>query len=65
MGRSDGYRIALVSDFFYPNSGGVESHLFQLAQCLMERGHSVIIVTHFYGSRIGIRIMTRYLKVSE
>lgn len=63
MGRSDGYRIALVSDFFYPNSGGVESHLFQLAQCLMERGHSVIIVTHFYGSRIGIRIMTRYLKV--
>jgi len=23
-------RILLVSDFFYPNMGGVESHLFQV-----------------------------------
>eukprot|EP00095_Tigriopus_kingsejongensis_P003802 maker-scaffold1359_size45765-snap-gene-0.8 protein:Tk03802 transcript:maker-scaffold1359_size45765-snap-gene-0.8-mRNA-1 annotation:"n-acetylglucosaminyl-phosphatidylinositol biosynthetic protein" len=62
MGRRK-WRIALVSDFFYPNSGGVESHLFQLAQCLMERGHTVLIITHFYGNRIGLRIMTRGLKV--
>ena len=23
------YKICLVSDFFFPNMGGVESHLFQ------------------------------------
>lgn len=55
--------ICMVSDFFYPNMGGVESHLFQLAQCLMELGHKVIIVTHFYGDRRGVRWMTNYLKV--
>ena len=57
------YRLCLVSDFFYPNMGGVESHLFQLAQCLLERGHQVIIVTHAYGNRHGIRYMTNFLKV--
>lgn len=40
------YKICLVSDFFYPNMGGVESHLYQLAQCLLENGHQVVIVTH-------------------
>ncbi len=57
------YKICLVSDFFYPNMGGVESHLYQLAQCLIEKGHKVIIVTHFYGNRSGIRYMANYLKV--
>lgn len=55
--------ICLVSDFFYPNMGGVESHLYQLAQCLLEMGHKVIIVTHSYGNRTGIRFMANYLKV--
>ena len=31
----------MVSDFFYPNMGGVESHIYQLSQCLIERGHKV------------------------
>ena len=53
----------MVSDFFYPNMGGVESHLFQLSQCLKERGHKVVIVTHSYGHRVGIRWMTNNLKV--
>ena len=43
--------------------GGVESHLYQLAQCLLERGHKVIIVTHSYGNRTGIRFMANRLKV--
>ena len=43
--------IAMVSDFFYPNIGGVESHIFQLSQCLMERGHRVIVITHSYNDR--------------
>ena len=33
--------FSMVSDFFYPNMGGVESHIYQLAQCLIQRGHKV------------------------
>lgn len=43
--------------------GGVESHIYQLSQCLIERGHKVIIVTHAYGDRKGIRYLTNGLKV--
>ena len=39
-------RILMVSDFFYPSIGGVESHIFQLSQNLMARGHHVVIYTH-------------------
>jgi phosphatidylinositol glycan class A protein len=53
----------MVSDFFYPNMGGVEEHIFNLSQCLLDRGHKVVILTHSYGNRIGIRYMTNGLKV--
>ncbi|KAJ8321018.1 hypothetical protein KUTeg_002605 [Tegillarca granosa] len=53
----------MVSDFFYPNMGGVESHIYQLSQCLLERGHKVVIVTHYYNDRKGVRYMTNGLKV--
>jgi len=53
----------MVSDFFYPNIGGVESHIYQLSQCLLNRGHKVIIVTHLYGDRTGVRYLTNGLKV--
>jgi hypothetical protein len=45
--------------------GGVESHLYQLAQCLLEKGHTVVIVTHAYGNRTGVRFMANYLKVES
>eukprot|EP00741_Cyanophora_paradoxa_P007089 tig00001086_g6860.t1 len=57
------FRVCFVSDFFYPNVGGVESHLYQLAQCLIQRGHKVVVVTHAYGERHGVRYMTNGLKV--
>ena len=53
----------MVSDFFFPNMGGVESHIFQLSQCLIARGHKVIVITHAYGERKGIRYLTQGLKV--
>lgn len=56
-------RICMISDFFYPNMGGVEEHIFNLSQCLIARRHKVIVVTHSYGNRIGIRYMTNGLKV--
>lgn len=31
----------MVSDFFFPNMGGVESHIYQLGQCLIRKGHKV------------------------
>ncbi|XP_032832101.2 phosphatidylinositol N-acetylglucosaminyltransferase subunit A isoform X2 [Petromyzon marinus] len=57
------HRVCMVSDFFYPNMGGVETHVYQLAQCLLQRGHSVTVVTHAYGDRTGVRLLTGGLKV--
>ncbi|KAL7748341.1 Phosphatidylinositol N-acetylglucosaminyltransferase GPI3 subunit [Sorochytrium milnesiophthora] len=53
----------MVSDFFYPNVGGVESHIYCLSQCLIARGHKVIVVTHAYGNRKGVRWLSNGLKV--
>nr|XP_023656668.1 phosphatidylinositol N-acetylglucosaminyltransferase subunit A [Paramormyrops kingsleyae]XP_023656669.1 phosphatidylinositol N-acetylglucosaminyltransferase subunit A [Paramormyrops kingsleyae] len=57
------HNVCMVSDFFYPNMGGVESHIYQLSQCLIKKGHKVVIVTHAYGNRKGIRYLTNGLKV--
>ncbi|XP_066542821.1 phosphatidylinositol N-acetylglucosaminyltransferase subunit A [Hoplias malabaricus] len=57
------HSICMVSDFFYPNMGGVESHIYQLSQCLVEKGHKVVIATHAYGDRRGVRYLTNGLKV--
>jgi len=35
------YNVAMFCDFFYPNMGGVENHLYQVASCLVLRGHKV------------------------
>ncbi|XP_059177216.1 phosphatidylinositol N-acetylglucosaminyltransferase subunit A-like [Physella acuta] len=57
------YNICMVSDFFYPNMGGVESHIYQLSSCLIERGHKVVVVTHCYGDRQGVRYLANGIKV--
>lgn len=57
------YNIAMVSDFFFPQPGGVESHIYQLSSKLMDRGHKVIIITHAYDGRTGIRYLTNGIKV--
>lgn len=56
-------RVLMVSDFFYPNTGGVESHIYQLSQCLLALGHKVVVLTHAYGDRSGVRWLTNGLKV--
>ena len=43
--------------------GGVENHVHQLAQCLLRLGHKVIVLTHKYGSRTGVRWLAAGLKV--
>ncbi|RHY46340.1 hypothetical protein DYB34_008800 [Aphanomyces astaci] len=59
-------RIAMCCDFFYPRLGGVEMHIWSLSQCLIRRGHKVIVITHQTdgpNKRQGIRYMTNNLKV--
>ncbi|KAI5293392.1 Phosphatidylinositol N-acetylglucosaminyltransferase gpi3 subunit [Ascosphaera acerosa] len=57
------YNIAMVSDFFFPQPGGIESHIYQLSSKLIDRGHKVIIITHAYKGRTGVRYLTNGLKV--
>lgn len=54
---------SMVSDFFYPQPGGIESHIYQLSSKLIDRGHKVIIITHAYQGRTGVRYLTNGLKV--
>ena len=42
------HSILMVSDFLYPNAGGVENHIYQLSQCLISRGHKVALLWHPY-----------------
>lgn len=53
----------MVCDFFYPSVGGVENHIYQLAQCLLRLGHKVVVFTHQCGRRMGIRWLAGGLKV--
>ncbi|KAF3481048.1 uncharacterized protein GIQ15_03807 [Arthroderma uncinatum] len=53
----------MISDFFFPQPGGVESHIYQVSSKLIDRGHKVIIVTHAYKGRTGVRYLTNGLKV--
>ena len=56
-------RVLMVSDFFAPNVGGVETHVYQLAVRMVERGHEVVVLTHAYGGRTGVRYITDWIKV--
>lgn len=53
----------MACDFFYPQLGGVELHIYHLSQSLIRLGHSVVIITHAYGDRVGVRHLTNGLKV--
>ncbi|CAA0809784.1 UDP-Glycosyltransferase superfamily protein, partial [Striga hermonthica] len=63
MSDRERLRILMVSDFFFPNFGGVENHIYYLSQCLMKLGHKVVVMTHAYNNRSGVRYMTGGLKV--
>ena len=41
MGDQKRHKILMVSDFFYPNFGGVENHIYYLSQCLLKLSHKV------------------------
>ena len=41
-------KIAVVSDWFYPKVGGIETHIDELATRLVRLGHEVHVFTHDY-----------------
>ncbi|TRM60374.1 glycosyltransferase family 4 protein [Schizophyllum amplum] len=55
--------IAMVGDFFHPNVGGVESHMYMLSAKLLARGHKVIVITHAHRDRVGVRWLLPGIKV--
>ncbi|GAA5999057.1 phosphatidylinositol N-acetylglucosaminyltransferase subunit A/GPI3 [Rhodotorula paludigena] len=55
--------ICLISDYFFPKAGGVESHIYCVAQSLLKRNHRVVVVTHAYPPRNGVRWLPNGLKV--
>lgn len=57
------YNIAMVCDYFFPQPGGVESHIYQLSTKLIDRGHKVVVITHAYEGRTGVHYLTNGLKV--
>lgn len=48
------HRILMVSDFFYPNFGGVENHIYYLSQCLLKLGHKVRLYPLFLSVSVAI-----------
>ncbi|RMZ79076.1 hypothetical protein DV737_g3582, partial [Chaetothyriales sp. CBS 132003] len=57
------YNVAMCCDFFFPQPGGVESHIYQLSTKLIDRGHKVVVITHAYEGRTGVHYLTNGLKV--
>ncbi|ORM40221.1 Phosphatidylinositol N-acetylglucosaminyltransferase GPI3 subunit [Babesia sp. Xinjiang] len=55
--------ILMVSEFFYPDVGGIETHICALSTKLIEMGHCVVVVTRHFGERRGVRYMSNGMKV--
>ncbi|KAL5521599.1 SPT14 [Sanghuangporus sanghuang] len=54
----------MISDFFHPNVGGVENHIYMLSVELLRKGHKVIVITHSHPpDRVGIRWLLPGIKV--
>ncbi|UPQ96729.1 phosphatidylinositol N-acetylglucosaminyltransferase [Chloropicon primus] len=56
-------RVMLVSDYFHPSVGGVETHMYNLAENLTERGNKVVVMTCARGGRCGVRYLRGGVKV--
>lgn len=40
--------IAMICDYFYPNKGGIETHIKTISDELIKLGNNVIVITHKY-----------------
>jgi len=55
--------ICMITDFFYPNLGGIETHILALSKALTSLGHTVFVITHAHENYSGIHYITNGLKV--
>jgi phosphatidylinositol N-acetylglucosaminyltransferase subunit A len=46
--------VAMVSDYFYPATGGIETHIRYLSEELIKLGHKVVVITHKSGGYVGL-----------
>lgn len=64
MEQPSSLSVAMISDFFHPDVGGVENHVYMLAASLIRKGHKVIVITHSHPpDRVGVRWLIPGLKV--
>ncbi|KZT00660.1 glycosyltransferase family 4 protein [Laetiporus sulphureus 93-53] len=60
----DSFVVGMVCDFFHPDVGGVENHIYMLSANLIRRGHKVVVITHSHPpDRVGIRWLLPAIKV--
>ena len=52
MNNKNKLGIALISDFYYPNQGGVEIHIHELARLLSDK-YRIIVITHQRDNYVG------------
>ena len=57
--------VGIISEFFFPRIGGVETHMYSIALCLNILGHKVTVITnrHTSGGFSGIRYINNGIKV--
>ncbi|AFZ81603.1 glycosyltransferase, putative [Theileria equi strain WA] len=55
--------VLIATEFFFPDIGGIETHVLKLSQNLIKLGFKVVVLTRGFGDRRGIRYMSNGLKV--
>ena len=52
--QTDGLRVALVSEYYYPDIGGMPEHVHQLGRALVGRGHRVTVITTSFPGHVDV-----------
>lgn len=47
----------MISDFFYPATGGIETHIKYLSEELIRLGHKVVVITHRAAELSGLQMV--------
>ena len=56
----DRLRVALVSEYYYPDVGGMPEHVHQLGCALARRGHAVTVITTTFPGKVDLPTETPF-----
>ena len=56
----DRLRVALVSEYYYPDVGGMPEHVHQLGCALARRGHVVTVITTAFPGKVDLPMETPF-----